>query len=126
MGTHDEDGKEPKPKHKEHKPNDKDREKKEKRDKKDKERSSKHSRHGGDKPRDVGRDADEAAYKVDDAADAAGAPSNGRLPSPSPMPPPKPAAAEAPAVVQRPEARADPVINDSGGEISMSIDETNR
>ena len=131
MGTHGEDGalvQEQEHKSK-HKSKDRDREKKEKRDKKDK--SGKASRHGRES-RDIGAAADHPLGTADGTAEKeAVAPANGRLPTPEAQAPVQHEPAELPhakpAVAPRPaDRRADPVINDSGGEVSMSVEETNR
>ena len=128
MGTHDEGGT-PAQQHEhksKHKSKDKDRDKKEKRDRKDK--SSKSSRHDRDESRNISAATDRPVEVANGrAATEAAADTNGLRPSPPAPAPTQHAPAEVPAAAQQPaDRKAAPVVNDSGGEISMSIEETNR
>ena len=127
MGTHEENGAPvPEQDHKsKHKSKDRDREKKEKRDKKEK--SSKSSRHNGEESRDMsGAAADRSADVAGGSANKEAADtSNRRLPSPPLAAPPQQAPGEA-LQVGPADRRTETVVQDSGGEISMSIEETNR
>ena len=129
MGTHDEGGT-PAQQHEhksKHKSKDKDRDKKEKRDRKDK--SSKSSRHDRDESRETSALRLTVRLQVANgrAATEAAADTNGLRPSPPAPAPTQYAPAEVPAAAQQPaDRKAAPVVNDSGGEISMSIEETNR
>ena len=105
-----------------HRSKDKDRDKKEKRDRKDK--SSKSSRHDRDLSAATDRPVDIANGRAETDAIAA---ANGLRTSPPAQAPAQHAPAEDRAAAQQPaDRKAAPVVNDSGGEISMSIEETNR
>ena len=128
MATHDEGGT-PVQQHEhksKHKSKDKDRDKKEKRDKKDK--SSKSSRHDREESRGDGAVTDRPVQSANGRAETeAAADTNGLRPSPPAPAGIQHAPAEASAAAQQPaDRKAAPVVNDSGGEISMSIEETNR
>ncbi len=109
-----------------HKSKDKDRDRKDKRDRKD--RSSKSSRHDRDESREHGAATDRPVEIANGRAEAEpAADTNGLRPLPPAPAPTQHAPAEVPAAAQQPpDRRAAPVVNDSGGEISMSIEETNR